>query len=42
MDITPALARIRLQGDGEGMVGLLIVCLGVLVGRVVGTRHPAA
>jgi hypothetical protein len=42
MDIAPVLARARLQRDGDGMVGLLIVRLGVLVGGVVGAGHPAA
>jgi hypothetical protein len=42
MDITPAVARAMLQRDGDGMVGLLVVCLSVLVGRVVGAGHPAA
>jgi len=42
MDMTPALARARLQRDGDGMVGLLVVGLGVLVGGVVGAGHPAA
>jgi hypothetical protein len=41
MDIAPALARL-IQRDGDGMVGLLIVRLGVLVGGVVGAGHPAA
>jgi hypothetical protein len=36
MDMTPALARAKLQRDGDGMVGLLIVGRGVLVGGVVG------
>ena len=42
MDIAPALARVMLQRDGDAMVGLLIVRLGVLVGGVVGAGHPAA
>jgi DNA-binding transcriptional LysR family regulator len=42
MDITAALARVVFQRDGDGMVGLLIVRLGVLVGGVVGAGHPAA
>jgi hypothetical protein len=42
MDITPALARVMFQPEGDGMVGLLIVRLGVLVGGVVGAGHPAA
>jgi hypothetical protein len=42
MDMTPALVRVMLQRDGDGMVGLLIVGLGVLVGGVVGAGHPAA
>ena len=42
MDIAPALATVMLQRDGDGMVGLLVVRLGVLVGGVVGTGHPTA
>jgi hypothetical protein len=42
MDVTPTLARLVLQRDGDGMVGLLIVRLGVLIGGVVGAGHPAA
>ena len=41
MDITPALAAVVPQRDGDGMIGLLIVRLGVPVGGVVGTGHPA-
>jgi hypothetical protein len=40
--VTPTLARVMLQRDGDGMVGLLIVRFGVLVGGVVGAGHPAA
>jgi len=42
VDKTPAPATVMLQRDGDGMVGLLMVCLGVLVGGVVGAGHPAA
>jgi hypothetical protein len=42
MDMTPALARVMPQRDGDGMVGLLIMRLGVLVRGVVGAGHPAA
>jgi hypothetical protein len=42
MDITPAVAAVLFQRDGDGMVGFLIVGLGVLVGGVVGAGHPAA
>jgi hypothetical protein len=42
MDVTPTVARLVLQWDGDGMVGLLIVRLGVLVWGVVGAGHPAA
>jgi hypothetical protein len=42
VDIAPALAAVMLQRDGDGMVGLLIVRLSVLVGGVVGAGHPAA
>src|SRR6266516_5724161 len=42
MDMTPALAAVVLQRDGDGMIGLLIVPLGVLVGGVVAAGHPAA
>src|SRR5947207_13762872 len=42
MDVAPALATVMLQRDGDGMVGLLVVRLGMLVGGVVGTGHPTA
>jgi hypothetical protein len=42
MDIAPTWPLVRSQRDGDGMVGLFIVSLGVLIGGIIGAGHPAA
>ena len=42
MDIAPTLAGVVPEWDGDGMVGLFVMGLGVLVWGVVGAGHPAA
>src|SRR6266508_4078240 len=42
VDVAPAPGRARLAGGGDGVVGLSVVRLGMLVGRGVRAGHPAA
>jgi hypothetical protein len=40
--VTPTLARVMLQRDGDGMIGLLMCALACWLGGVIGVGHPAA